>query len=268
VQACADRGHRRPGAGPGSAGQVERIQRRQLRLGEPAQAAVRQCRLAQVRGENAGPGDVIKAKSAPYLRRGKPAKQKALTNGSDHTIVATYGAIYRGIVQYYLLAGDVYRLHRLRWVMETSMTHPLAGKHRSTVSKMAAKHKAKIQTPHGLRTCFEAHIERDGRQPLVARFGETRFHRQKAGTVTDRQPIRVDYPHKELVTRLLADCEICRQPGEVEVRHVRKLADLGIPGPLQPQWAKAMTRRRKTLVVCATCHGHIHTGQPATPLTQ
>ncbi|WP_421917370.1 hypothetical protein [Nonomuraea polychroma] len=40
------------------------------------------------------------------------------------------------------------------------------------------------------------------------------------------------------------------------------------PGPLQPQWAKAMAnRRRKTLVVCAACHGHIH-GQPAPPLTQ
>jgi group II intron reverse transcriptase/maturase len=46
------------------------------------------------------PRDVIKTKSAPYLHHGKPAKQKALTSGSDHTIVATYGAIYRGIVQY------------------------------------------------------------------------------------------------------------------------------------------------------------------------
>jgi group II intron reverse transcriptase/maturase len=199
------------------------------------------------------PRDVIKAKSAPYLHRGKPAKQKALTSGSDHTIVATYGAIYRGIVQYYLLAGDVYRLHRLRWVMETSMLKTLAGKHRSSVSKMAAKHKTKIQTPHGPRTCFEARIERNGRQPLVARFGETPLHR-----------------HKELVSRLLADiCEVCQQPGEAQVHHVRTLAALGKPGPLQPQWAKAMAnRRRKTLVVCAPCHSHIHAGQPATPLTQ
>jgi len=118
------------------------------------------------------PLDVIKAKSAPYLRGGKPAKHKALTNGDDYTIVATYGAIYRGIVQYYLLAGDAYRLHRLRWVMETSMLKTLAGKHRSSKAKMAAKHKAKIMTPHGPRTCFEARIERDGKQPLVARFGE------------------------------------------------------------------------------------------------
>jgi hypothetical protein len=154
--------------------------------------------------------------------------------------------------------------------METSMLKTLAGKHRSTVSKMAAKHKAKIQTPHGPRTCFEARIERNSRQPLVARFGETPLHRQKTATVTDRQPIRVDYPHKELVTRLLADvCEVCQQPGEVEVHHVRKLADLGQPGPLQPRWAKAMAnRRRKTLVVCSSCHSLAHTGQPATPLTQ
>ncbi|WP_440107911.1 reverse transcriptase domain-containing protein [Streptosporangium sp. H16] len=215
------------------------------------------------------PLDVVKAKTAPYLRRGKPAKQKALTNGSDYTIVATYGAIYRGIVQYYLMAGDVFRLHRLRWVMETSMLKTLAGKHHSSVSKMATKHKAKISTPHGPRTCFEACLERPGRQPLVARFGGIPLHRQKTATVTDRQPIRVDYPHKELIARLLADiCEICRHTGEVQVHHVRALKDLGAPGPLQPQWAQAMAnRRRKTLVVCAACHGRIH-GQPAPPLTQ
>ncbi|WP_253730533.1 reverse transcriptase/maturase family protein, partial [Lentzea flava] len=216
------------------------------------------------------PLDVIKAKSALYLHRGQPAKQTALTNGDDYTIVSVYGAIYRGIVQYYLLAGDVYRLHRLRWVMETSMLKTLAGKHRSPVSKMAAKHKAKIQTPHGLRTCFEARIERDGRQPLVARFGETPLHRKKMATVVDRQPIRVDYPHKELITRLLADtCEICQQSGEVQVHHIRKLADLGKHGPFQPLWAKTMAnRRRKTLVVCASCHDQVHAGQSAAPLTQ
>lgn len=168
------------------------------------------------------PLEVIKAKCAPYLQRGKPAKQAVLTNGDDYTIVSTFGAIYRGIVQYYLPAGDVHRLHRLRWVMETSMLKTLAGKHRSSVSKMAAKHKATVQTPHGPRTCFEARIERDGRQPPVARFGGIPLHRQKSATLVDRQPTRVDYPHKELITRLLADtCEICRQTGSVEVHHVR-----------------------------------------------
>ena len=216
------------------------------------------------------PLDVIKAKSAPFLHGGKPAKQAALTNGDDYTIVATYGAIYRGIVQYYLLAGDVYRLHRLRWVMETSMLKTLAGKHRSSAARMAARHKAKIMTPYGPRTCFEARIERDGRQPLVARFGEITLHQRKTATVTDRQPTRVDYPRKELLTRLLAGtCEVCGQTGPVEVHQIRKLKDLTAPGPLQPQWAKAMAkRRRKTLIVCARCHDPIHARQPAPPHTQ
>ncbi len=131
------------------------------------------------------PLDVIKAKSAPYLRGGKPAKQKALTNGDDYTIVATYGAIYRGIIQYYLLAGDVYRFHRLRWVLEASMLKTLAGKHRSSMVKIAARHKAKIMTTHGPRTCFEARIERSGRQPLVARFGDITLHQRKTATVLD-----------------------------------------------------------------------------------
>ncbi len=186
------------------------------------------------------PLDVIKAKCVPYLARGKPAKQPALANGDDYTIVATIGNIYRGIVQYYLLeyyllAGDAYRLHRLEWVMNTSMLKILAGTHRSSVSKATTRHKAKISTPHGLRTCFEARIERDGRKPLVARFGGIPLRRQRSATVTDRQPIRVDYPHKELVTRLLAAaCEICQQPTEVHVHHVRALADLAHPGHGNP----------------------------------
>ncbi|WP_433498524.1 reverse transcriptase domain-containing protein [Sphaerimonospora sp. CA-214678] len=216
------------------------------------------------------PLDVIKAKCAPYLARGKPARQTALINSDDYTIVATFGIVYRGLVQYYLLAGDVYRLNRLRWVMETSMLKTLANKHRSTVSKMAAKHKAKIETPHGLRTCFEARIERDGRKPLVARFGGIPLKRQKTAVINDHQPDRVIHPRKELITRLLTDrCEICERTDKVQVHHVRKLADLVTPGQPQPHWTIIMAkRRRKTLVVCGPCHDNIHTGRPTTPLTQ
>jgi hypothetical protein len=53
----------------------------------------------------------------------------------DFTIVANYQTEYRGLVQYYLLAQDVFRLGTLRWVLETSMLKTLAGKHKSTVTK-------------------------------------------------------------------------------------------------------------------------------------
>ncbi|MEV5842211.1 reverse transcriptase domain-containing protein [Streptomyces sp. NPDC051985] len=215
------------------------------------------------------PRDVIKAKCAPYLARGKPAKRPALINSSDHAIVATFGTVYRGVVQYYLLAGDVFRLHRLQWVMETSMLKTLAAKHRSSVSKMAAKHKARIDTPNGPRVCFEARIERNNRKPLVARFGGIPLQRQRTAELADRESVRVDYSQKELIARLLADtCEICGNTGNVQVHHVRALADLAHAGWQPSDWARVMLhRRRKTVVACNICHDRIHSERPARPLT-
>jgi cytochrome c553 len=125
---------------------------------------------------------------------------------------------------------------------------------------MAGKHKAKIMTPHGPRTCFEASIARDSRNPLVARFGGIALKRQKTATLVDRQPHRPLYPHKQLIGRLLrGKCEICASTDTVEVHHVRKLADLAAAAGTPPGWAKIMAnKRRKTLVVCDACHGHIH----------
>ena len=213
------------------------------------------------------PKDVIKAKCGPFLARGKPACQNPMIRESDYTIVASFGARYRGIVQYYLLAGDVHRLHRLRWVMESSMLHTLAAKHRSTVAKMARKFKAKIDTPHGLRTCFEASFDRDGRPALVARFGGIPLKRQKAAVLTDRAPIR-SFPNKELITRLLANrCELCQRTDAVQVHHIRKLADLDMTGH-PPAWATFMAnKRRKSLVVCDECHDQIHRRRDVASLT-
>lgn len=209
------------------------------------------------------PRDVITAKRAPYLRRGKPAARLALQNLDDYDIVKTFGAEYRGIVSYYLLAADVARFHRLRWVEETSMLKTLAAKHKSTVSKMAVKYKTTIDTPHGPRTCFEARVERNGKQPLVARFGGIPLMRDRDAVLIDRISDPPPYTRKELVIRLLQQrCELCEQPGKVVVHQVRKLASLGAPGPDQPAWAVLMAKkRRKTLVVCRPCHEAIHNGQ-------
>ncbi len=71
------------------------------------------------------PDDVIKAKCARYMQRGNPMHRSELMNEEDHAIISRYGAEYRGIVQYYLLAGDVFRLSRLYWevcVMQNAET--------------------------------------------------------------------------------------------------------------------------------------------------
>jgi group II intron reverse transcriptase/maturase len=215
------------------------------------------------------PSGVIKAKGAPYRKRGKPAHRPELLNEDDATIIGVYGAEYRGIVNYYLLAHDIRRLNRLHWVMETSMLKTLAGKHKSTVAKMARRYKRVIDTPDGPRTGFEAAAARvrDGR-PRVARFGGIPLKRQRGTVISDR-PVIPAARRKQLITRLLTGiCEICGSTRAIQVHQVRKLADLNQQGQPQPAWAQFMARRRrKTLVACAVCHGKIHAHQPAATTT-
>jgi hypothetical protein len=84
------------------------------------------------------PPDVVKAQCARYREHGKPWHRPRLQNLDDYGIVRTYGAEYRGVVSYYLLAQDIWRLHTLHWHALTSMLKTLGAKHRSTVTKMAA----------------------------------------------------------------------------------------------------------------------------------
>ena len=212
------------------------------------------------------PLDVIKAKRALYRRHGKAWHRPALQNLDDHDIIQAYGAEYRGITGYYMLAHDVWRFGALRWDAETSMLKTLAAKHQSTVAKMVAKYKAKTDTPYGQRMCFEARIRRANKPDLVARFGGIPLVRKTGAVLIDRLPGPPPHPRKELINRLLTRrCELCGNPGKVESHQVRKLASLGAAGPGQPAWAAKMAKkRRKTLIVCATCHEVIH----ANPVTK
>jgi group II intron reverse transcriptase/maturase len=210
------------------------------------------------------PRAVIRERCARYMSKGKPAQRGPLLHDEDFTIVAKYGSEYRGFVQYYLLAQDVFRLESLRWVMETSMLKTLAGKHKSTVTKMARKYKAAIDTPDGRRTCFQVTVQREDRKPLVARFGGIPLKRKRATVLVDRKPPLATARRNELIHRLLAgQCEMCEGQVGLQVHHVRKLADLNKPGRRErPAWVHLMAmRKRKTLVVCERCHQDIHAGR-------
>jgi group II intron reverse transcriptase/maturase len=215
------------------------------------------------------PRDVLRAKCALYMKRGEPALRGQVMRDEDFTIVSKYQAEFRGLVQYYLLAQDVFRLGRLQWVMETSLLKTLAGKHKSSVTKMARKYKAIIVTPEGPRACLTVTVERDeGRKPLIARFGGIPLRRKRDAVLVDQRPVMASAKRNELIHRLLAQrCEICKGTVALEVHHVRKLADLNKPGrPDRPAWVRLMAmRRRKTLVVCSRCHHDIHAGRPTTP---
>jgi len=194
------------------------------------------------------PRDVIKAQSARYRRRGKPSHRPRLQNLDDYDIVRKYGAEYAGVVNYYLLARDVYRLNTLRWNAESSMLRTLARKHRSSVAKMAARHKAKVETSDGLRTCFEARKHREGRKDLVARFGGIILRQDRRAVIRDPVPARAAYPRKELIKRLRRrECELCETGTTVAVHQApasKRSGNRDRASPRGPRsWQECAARR-------------------------
>ncbi|GHO51274.1 reverse transcriptase/maturase family protein [Ktedonospora formicarum] len=87
------------------------------------------------------PKKVIEDKCKRYMRQGKPTHRAELLNESDFTIIATYQLEYRGLVNYYRMAYNLYTLSKLKWVMEQSLTKTLASKHRISVKKVYKKYK-------------------------------------------------------------------------------------------------------------------------------
>jgi group II intron reverse transcriptase/maturase len=212
------------------------------------------------------PPDVIREDCNRYKRNGEPIHRTELLGDDDFSIVARYGAEYRGVVQYYALARNIAWMRTLNWVMRTSLLKTLASKHNSTATKMARKYASTTVTPEGtLMRCFKVVIRRDdqGKYPLVAIFGGIPLRRRKGAVLVDERPRRA-FTTTELVQRLLAhECEFCGSTDEVEVHHIRKLQDLKRPGRREkPAWARLMSaRRRKTLVLCMKCHRALHAGR-------
>jgi group II intron reverse transcriptase/maturase len=211
------------------------------------------------------PADVVETHCARYMENGKPERRAELLEETDFSIISQYQWEYRGLVQYYLLAQNVHWLHRLEWTMRTSLLKTLANKFRASQDSMAWKYHATIETKYGPRKCLQVTVERPGKKPLIATFGGIPLRRQTRTTLKDLVPIFYGPERTELVKRLLADtCEICGSTENIEVHHIRKLADLNRKdGREMPEWAKTMaSRRRKTLVTCRRCHHDIHSGRP------
>ena len=215
------------------------------------------------------PSEVLRTRCAAYMRRGKPWHRAELLSDDAFSIISRYQTEYRGIVQYYQLAQNLSWFWELHRVMRLSLLKTLANKHKRSLRRMVRRYQTTIATPHGPLECLEQRIERVGRPSLVARFGGLSLRRQQRS----QQAILVDQPltitrapeRNELIRRLLADqCELCGATEDIEVHHVRKLADLNTRGQKdRPVWMSIMAaRRRKTLVVCRDCHHAIHAGRP------
>jgi group II intron reverse transcriptase/maturase len=213
------------------------------------------------------PHAVILDKCDRYKKGGKPIHRTELLNESDFTIISTYQLEYRGIIEYYRLAYNLHSLDQLKWVMEQSLVKTLAHKHQTSVRKIYKQYRTEVEVDGRKYKVLQVTIPREGKKPLVATWGAIPLIWDIQANPDDRPQLTWNM-RSELEKRLLAQtCEICgatRLTDQIEVHHIRALKDLNTHnGRAKPQWVKIMAaRRRKTLVLCHTCHMDLHAGRP------
>jgi len=207
---------------------------------------------------------VIKKKAAEYMRKGKVIHIPHLIENSDYSIVAEYQSKLRGLYQFYALATNVSDLHDLKWIMEQSLLKTLANKHKCSTYVIGQKYavKGNDEIPRHIKVT----VDRDEKKPLAAIFGGFPLTRKQVWKIDDQPPPPINHlgTRTELLQRLLADkCEVCSSTEMVEVHHIRRMKDVQGNKNERTDWKKYMaSRRRKTLVVCKTCHDLIHAGKP------
>ncbi|MFZ2571710.1 reverse transcriptase/maturase family protein [Streptococcus thermophilus] len=215
------------------------------------------------------PASVIESKCRQYMKNSKAIHRNNLLHDDDFSIVQTYQQEYRGLVQYYILAQNLSWFSKVYWYMETSLLKTLAFKHKSSINKMLAKYKTTTTSTNGRTVpCLQVVVPREDKPPLVTTWGGISLSYKKKAVIEDA-PYQVYGGRTELIKRLLANkCELCGSEENIEVHHIRKLADLNKHnGKLFPKWKEIMSARcRKTLVTCRDCHHAIHNGSINTRL--
>lgn len=197
------------------------------------------------------------SKQVVEQRDGKlfPIRRNALLRLTPLEIVDTYNAELRGICNYYCMASNYASLNYFAYLMEYSCLKTLASKSKSSIRKT-----------------ITAYQDGQGKWgiPYKTKMGEKRMYfadwqKSKSGIIHGTDVIENafmvhNHNRNSLESRLKAKvCELCgRSDAEsYELHHVRKVKDL----KGKELWEQCMiAKRRKTLVVCKSCHIAIHGG--------
>jgi RNA-directed DNA polymerase len=181
-----------------------------------------------------------------------------LGNASDVEIISQYNAELRGLANYYSLANDVkFKLSKLVYLAHYSLFKTLAGKHKTRKAQILKKLK------QGNEYVYEYEVYGEKRRLRIFRLKH--LERMPMDWEVDVIPntAYLTSPRSELVKRLnCGQCEYCGctdQP--LESHHVRKLKDLRKKPHLQTWEHVMITRNRKTLALCETCHDLLHAGR-------
>ncbi len=131
------------------------------------------------------------------------------------------------------------------------------------VRRSSSKYSATITIPEGDYRVLQVIVQRVNKKPLETHFGAVPLLWNKWVNVDDNKEVRLWSKRSKAVQRLLADyCECVVVKGQIEMHHIRKLADVQSKhGKEAPRWKREMSMRRKSLAVCTECHYKIHRGE-------
>lgn len=179
-----------------------------------------------------------------------PIATKGLRNRSDFEIVSTYNSQIRGICNYYRLASNFPKLDYFVYIMEYSCLKTLASKHQTTMAKARGDRRT------GKRWGVPYETKTGTKTLIFLNMTDIRKNRKAKLENVDAVPKSVS-KHNEIKNRLNAGiCELCGCDSEpVVVHHIKSLKSL----KGKSAWERKMRSiRRKTLIVCETCHNKIH----------
>jgi group II intron reverse transcriptase/maturase len=182
----------------------------------------------------------------------RPIHRKSLLRCTEFEIVSTYNAELRGISNYYSLAGNFHKLSYFGYLMEYSCLKTLAAKHKCSCGQIKDKYKdgkgrwgVPYETKKGEKRCY------------IAKYYDSKGVKN-ASDILPTEAILHTSIKTTFENRLSAKtCELCgaTDAKHYEIHHVHKVKDLIGKEP----WEQVMiAKRRKTLVLCKSCHYKIH----------
>lgn len=212
--------------------------------------------------------DVVYKNWLSKYRKGRQVQKKPeLLNNPDYDIVMAYKMELHGIYNYYKMAVNASLLWNVKAAAYWSLAHTIASKHKSSCKKILKKYgTTKVKDGKRIK-CIEVVIERKGKKPLKACFGDIDIKYNKTPKEIPDYVVKLWANRTQLIQRMMANkCEICETTeGKFEVHHIKKLKDLTSKWQGRkdkPSWVQRMIAlRRKTIVLCKKCHNEIHCGK-------
>lgn len=193
------------------------------------------------------------------MRNGKEVWEskvrKQLVNNDELEIITQYNSEIRGLYNYYCIANNSSRINSFYNIMEYSMYKTYACKYRSSVRKIIRK----FTQDKIFKIAYE---DKKGKIKYRELYHDG-FKRKKITRMqySDDNPltVKITAGGSGLMKKIKAHkCEICSSTDKIEVHHVHKLKDL----KGKNDWERRMlARRRKTLVLCSSCHHKLHAGK-------